>query len=78
VRFSAPASLDEVAAPAVVGVTLRQGRIGHFIAYLGSTGEKYVVGEPLKGRLELSREEFERAYVFERFALEVAGGNRAR
>ena len=71
-RFSAPDSLDAVAAPAVVGVTLRHSGIGHFIAYLGTTGGKYIVGEPMKGRLELSRNEFERAYVFERFALEVA------
>jgi ABC-type bacteriocin/lantibiotic exporter with double-glycine peptidase domain len=51
--------------PAVVGV--RMGAIGHFIAILGQEGDKYVTGDPLRGRELLTREELEQWYEFTGF-----------
>lgn len=55
---------------AIVGV--RFGQTGHFIALLGEdeTG-KLVVGDPLRGRELLSREELRKRYVFTGFSMRV-------
>jgi hypothetical protein len=55
--------------PAVVGVKL--GLIGHFIAVLGLENDKFVVGDPLRGRELLSREELHARYVFTGFHMRV-------
>lgn len=51
--------------PAVVGVRL--GSIGHFIAILGQKGDKFIIGDPLRGREVLSRQELEQRYDFTAF-----------
>ena len=55
--------------PAVVGVRL--GSIGHFIAILGQEGDKFVIGDPLRGRELLSREELEQRYEFTAFHMRI-------
>jgi len=69
-HYRQPDSLDEVAAPAIVGVRL--GEIGHFVAYLGRKDGRYLVGDPLDGMLELGAEELAGKYRMDRFAIEVA------
>lgn len=64
-----PGFLPETNLPAVVGVRL--GYIGHFIAILGHEGDKFVIGDPLRGRELLSREELEQRYDFTAFHMRV-------
>lgn len=61
--------LPEGGLPAVVGV--RIGDTGHFIAVLGLVGERYVVGDPLRGREVMTLDELERRYVFTGFHMRV-------
>ncbi|MBB5039225.1 cysteine peptidase family C39 domain-containing protein [Prosthecobacter dejongeii] len=58
--------------PTVAMVGVRFGNTGHFIALLGEdkTG-KLVVGDPLRGRELLSREELRQRYVFTGFSMQV-------
>lgn len=59
----------ETGLPAVVGVRL--GSIGHFIPILGRDGDLFVVGDPLRGRELLSREELNRRYKFTGFHMRI-------
>lgn len=59
--------------PAVVGVRLAGA--GHFIAVLARDGEKFVVGDPLRGREVLTLEEMRRRYVFTGFHMRVRNHN---
>ena len=62
----------EVGLPAVVGVRL--GSIGHFIPILGHDGDRFIVGDPLRGRESLSREELNRRYQFTGFHMRIQKG----
>jgi ABC-type bacteriocin/lantibiotic exporter with double-glycine peptidase domain len=64
-----PGFTPEDGLPAVVGVRL--GSIGHFIAILGKEGERFIVGDPLRGRELLSREEFSQRYDFTGFHMRI-------
>lgn len=55
--------------PAVVGVRLES--IGHFIPILGREGEKFIVGDPLRGRELLTEEELKQRYEFTGFYMRV-------
>ena len=55
--------------PAVVGVRL--GSIGHFIAVLGQHGDRFIVGDPLRGREELTRAELNERYAFTGFHMRI-------
>ncbi len=55
--------------PAVVGVRL--GSIGHFIPILGQEGDRFIVGDPLRGRELLSREELDERYDFTGFHMRI-------
>lgn len=59
----------ELGLPAVVGVRL--GTIGHFIPILGQEGDQFIVGDPLRGRELLSREELEERYDFTGFHMRI-------
>lgn len=59
----------ETGLPAIVGVRL--GSIGHFIPILGRDGDLFVVGDPLRGRELLSREELIRRYKFTGFHMRM-------
>lgn len=59
----------EVGLPAVVGVRL--GSVGHFIPILGREGDRFIVGDPLRGRELLSRGEMDRRYEFTGFHMRI-------
>lgn len=65
--FSAPETIKEVRAPAIVGVDLKKGT-GHFIAVL-SNQEVIEIGDPTGGYLNLTIEEFNETFLFKKFAL---------
>ena len=60
---------DKVPAPAIAGV--RIGDIGHFIAILEQNGDQLVIGDPMHGRSEASREDFLRDYDFTGFFMTI-------
>ena len=55
--------------PAVVGVLL--GSVGHFIPVLGQEGDRFIVGDPLRGRELLSRDEMNQRYDFTGFHMRI-------
>ena len=69
-----PFSLDDVTAPAIVGVRL--GRIGHFVAYLGRKDDRYLIGDPLEGLLQLGADALAGRYRMDRFAIEITAHQR--
>ncbi|HTJ00760.1 MAG TPA: cysteine peptidase family C39 domain-containing protein [Dongiaceae bacterium] len=61
---------QNVHVPAIAGVRLPQAaNNGHFIALLAQNGDKFVVGDPLQGREELTRAELAERYAFTGFYL---------
>jgi len=58
--------------PALVGVEL--GSFGHFIAVLGRENDRFIVGDPLRGRELLSRDELDQRYKFTGFHLRLSSG----
>ncbi|HPD01209.1 MAG TPA: C39 family peptidase [Acetivibrio sp.] len=63
-------SLENVPAPSIIGTYIRGG-IGHFITVLGKEGDRFVVGDSLKGRLMLTEKEFNEHYTFSNFVLYI-------
>jgi hypothetical protein len=58
--------------PSIAGVRLSaSGNSGHFITILDHVGDKYVIGDPLEGRVTKSRDEFMETYVFTGFFMVV-------
>jgi len=58
--------------PSIVGVRLGgKAGVGHFIAILGRSGNRYVVGDPLNGREELDGSQLQSRYYFTGFAMAV-------
>lgn len=58
--------------PAIAGVRLpASGNNGHFIAVLDRVGDKYVIGDPLEGKLIQSEPELRGAYEFTGFFMVV-------
>jgi len=62
--------LEDVPVPSIIG-TYINGRIGHFITILGKEGDRFVVGDSLKGKLLLTEKEFNEHYTFSNFALHI-------
>lgn len=58
---------DDENLPAIAGVRL--GITGHFIAILERKGDRYLVGDPLRGQETLTREELVERYDFTQFCL---------
>ncbi|MGO9865554.1 MAG: cysteine peptidase family C39 domain-containing protein [Terriglobales bacterium] len=56
--------------PSIAGVVL-PGGAGHFIAVLSESGDQITIGDPLKGKLVLSRNEAAAAYHFTGFFLVI-------
>jgi hypothetical protein len=56
--------------PSVAGVRL-PGGAGHFIAILAETGDAYVIGEPMTGRLTVPKSRLGKAYDFTGFFMVV-------
>ena len=58
--------------PSIVGVRLGDNSgTGHFIAILGRSGNRYVVGDPLSGRKELDEAQLQNRYYFTGFSIVV-------
>lgn len=64
--------LPEGGLPAVVGVRL--GSIGHFIPVIGKDGDRFIIGDPLRGRELLTSEELHQRYRFTGFHMRVKRG----
>ena len=47
------------------------GSIGHFIPILGQEGDRFIIGDPLRGRELLSREELDERYDFTGFHMRI-------
>jgi hypothetical protein len=60
--------------PAIAGTRIgERAGVGHFITVLGETAKGYVIGDPLRGRLELAREEIGTTRWFTGFFITVDG-----
>ncbi len=70
-RFS-PGFDPEIAFPTVAGVRLDSN--GHFIAILSRDGDRFLIGDPLTGREELTRSELVDRYVFTGFYMSITKG----
>jgi hypothetical protein len=58
--------------PSIAGVRLSNfGNSGHFITILGQADDKYVVGDPLEGKLVLSKSALLEKYTFTGFFLRL-------
>ena len=64
-----PGFTPEDGLPAVVGVRL--GARGHFIPILGQEGDRFIVGDPLRGQELLSRDELDERYDFTGFHMRI-------
>lgn len=66
----------ELPFPSIVGVRLGgKNGAGHFIAILGKSGSRYVVGDPLDGREELDETQLQERYYFTGFTIVVASNS---
>jgi len=66
---------DHVLIPSIAGVKSNTaGGAGHFIVLLGKSGEKFIVGDPLDGRDELSIKDLEERYTFTGFYMTCRDG----
>jgi hypothetical protein len=61
-------AINQVVAPAILG-TVSVKKAGHFITLLRREGEKFIIGDPMIGRRELTEIEFNKAYGFNGFAV---------
>ncbi len=66
---------SRIAAPAVVGVVVKQSGLGHFIALLGKENGRYFVGDPWLGRRSMTDEEFHAFYGFSGFVMSIKPEN---
>ncbi len=58
--------------PSIAGVRLTSlGNSGHFITVLGREGDNYIIGDPLEGRLVLSKSALEANYAFTGFFMRL-------
>jgi len=58
--------------PSIAGVRLSNlGNSGHFITILGREGDKFIIGDPLEGRLVLSNSALEANYAFTGFFMRL-------
>lgn len=70
VRCMYEEDLSKIPSPSVLEVTV-QGDIGHVVAFLGRDGERYIIGEPLQGKIALSKEQFLKRYEFDGFIVNI-------
>jgi hypothetical protein len=61
-------NFDELRYPSIIGTKLIT--IGHFVTVLGKSEEKFIIGDPLNGKLELTKEEFESKYKLDGLMIE--------
>lgn len=61
-------SYDDLKFPSIIGTKLIT--IGHFVTVLGKTDEKFIIGDPLTGKMELTKAEFEKKYNLDGLMIE--------
>ena len=66
-NFSDSLPVDEL--PALVGVML--GSVGHFIPILGQEGDRFIVGDPLRGRELMSQDKLLQRYELTGFLMRI-------
>lgn len=59
---------DEIKYPCILGTRLLS--IGHFVTVLDKVDNKWIIGDPLVGRLELSDSEFDKKYKLDGLMIE--------
>ncbi|KNY26620.1 cysteine peptidase family C39 domain-containing protein [Pseudobacteroides cellulosolvens] len=60
--------LKGISAPAILDVEV--SGIGHVVVFLGRSGDKFIIGDPLVGRVEISKDQLQSAYKFKGLLLE--------
>jgi len=60
---------ENIPHPSIAGVSLK--RFGHFIAIIDKVGDTYIIGDSLKGRLELKESEIMQIYKFTGFFMSI-------
>jgi hypothetical protein len=71
----APDSNGAWPVPSIAGVRLpASDNTGHFITVLDRTGDRYVIGDPLEGRIVRSQSELRDTYEFTGFFMVVSAG----
>lgn len=60
--------LKGISAPAILDVEVIG--IGHVVVYLGMNGDKIIIGDPLEGKIEMSKDQLLNKYKFEGVLLE--------
>jgi hypothetical protein len=65
-----PPQSTSLPAPAIAGVVLGMG-VGHFIAVLDETSDQVTIGDPMKGKLVIKKDELKNYYRFTGFFLVV-------
>lgn len=61
--------LSKITVPSILDVNVNN--IGHAIVYLGSDRGSYIIGDPLEGRVLLTKDEFYKRYKFDGFVMSV-------
>ncbi len=61
--------LSKIPVPSILDVNVNN--IGHVIVYLGSDKGNYIIGDPLEGRVVLTKDEFQKRYKFDGFVMSV-------
>ena len=65
--------LSKIPVPSILDVNV--SNIGHVIVYLGSDNGSYIIGDPLEGRVVLTKDEFQKRYKFDGFVMSVENVN---
>ncbi len=63
-------TFEELKYPSIIGTKLQT--IGHFVCVLGKSGDNFIIGDPLQGRLELSKSAFESKYKLDGLMIEFS------
>ncbi len=61
--------LSKIPVPSILDINVNN--IGHAIVYLGSDRGSYIIGDPLEGRVVLTKDEFYERYKFDGFVMSV-------
>lgn len=63
-------SFSQLKYPSIIGTKL--STIGHFVTVLGKVEDKYIIGDPLTGKLALTKAEFENKYSLDGLMIEFS------
>lgn len=64
--------IASIPTPAIIGINYGPiGPIGHFVTILGRKDDKYIIGNPLVGKLLLTKGQFAERCGFKGFAVHI-------